>query len=48
VDDDEAGYRLSTHAFRVGEYVSIRNGNGDLQTFKVSAVRSLGTEPAGA
>ena len=48
VDDDEAGYRLATHVFRAGEYISIGNENGDLQTFKVSAVRSTATKPAGA
>ncbi len=32
--DDEPGYRLGTHAFVVGEYVSIRDaGSGDFHTF---------------
>jgi hypothetical protein len=27
-DDDEAGYRFGDHAFRNGEYVSIRDEDG--------------------
>ena len=46
-DDDEAGYRLGTHTFRTGDYVSIRDADGDLNTFRVVAVRPLATEPAG-
>ncbi|MFZ1964901.1 MAG: hypothetical protein WAU78_15785 [Roseiarcus sp.] len=34
-DEEEAGYRLGDHVFRVGEYVSIREGDGELTTFKV-------------
>ncbi len=38
-DDDEPGYRLGTHAFVVGEYVSIRDaGSGDFCTFMVAYV----------
>lgn len=37
--DDEAGYRLGDHVFRPGEYVSIRDEDGDLHTFKVISVR---------
>src|SRR5436190_9795219 len=34
-DDDEAGYRFADHAFRPGEYVSIRDADGALHTFQV-------------
>ena len=37
--DDEAGYRLGSHAFVEGEYVSIRDEDGELHTFKVASVR---------
>jgi hypothetical protein len=37
-DDDEAGYRFGSHAFRIGEYVSIRDEDGDMHTFQVVSV----------
>jgi len=37
-DDDEVGWRFAAHAFRPGEYVSVRDDDGDLRTFRVSAV----------
>lgn len=37
-DDDEAGYRFGMHAFRSGEYVSIRNEDGETHTFQVVSV----------
>lgn len=37
-EDDEAGYRFASHAFRVGEYVSIRGEDGDMHTFQVISV----------
>lgn len=37
-DDDESGYRFGTHAFRTGEYVSIRNEDGEMHTYVVAAV----------
>jgi hypothetical protein len=37
-DDDEAGYRFGDHAFRNGEYVSIRDENGEMHTFQVVSV----------
>jgi hypothetical protein len=40
-EDDEAGYRLGDHPFVPGEYVSIRDEDGDLHTFQVVTV----TEP---
>ena len=38
-DDDEAGYRLGTHTFQVGDYVSIRDADGDMNTFRVAEVQ---------
>ena len=38
-DDDESGYRLGSHAFVPGEYVSIDH-EGDLHTFKVISVEA--------
>jgi len=40
-DDDEAGYRLGTHAFTPGEYVSIRSDDGTMHTFVVASVTPL-------
>jgi hypothetical protein len=37
-DDDEAGYRFASHAFRIGEYVSIRDEDGEMHTFQVVSV----------
>jgi hypothetical protein len=38
-DDDDAGYRLGDHRFRLGEYVSIREHDDDrLRTFRVVSV----------
>jgi hypothetical protein len=36
--DDEAGYRLSSHRFVEGEYVSIRDDDGKLHTFVVTHI----------
>jgi hypothetical protein len=40
-DDDETGFKLDRHRFRPGEYVSVREHDGDLRTFRVVAVRPL-------
>ena len=37
-DDDEAGYRFGAHAFRNGEYVSIRDEDGEMHAFQVVSV----------
>jgi hypothetical protein len=37
-EDDEAGYRLGDHVFAPGEYVSVRDEEGVLHTFKVVSV----------
>ena len=36
--DDEPGYRLGTHRFAPGEYVSVRDDEGDMNTFVVAGV----------
>jgi hypothetical protein len=36
--DDESGFRFDTHKFVPGEYVSLREPDGDLVTFKVNTV----------
>ena len=36
--DDESGYRFAAHAFTPGEYVSIRDEDGDMHTFLVVSV----------
>ncbi|MCT4656900.1 MAG: hypothetical protein N4A65_13915 [Cohaesibacter sp.] len=40
-DDDEAGYRFGQHGFKPGEYVSIKDEDGDLYTFTVVTVEQL-------
>jgi hypothetical protein len=37
-DDDESGYRFGAHAFRLGEYVSIRDEDGEMHTYQVASV----------
>jgi hypothetical protein len=39
-DDDEAGYRFGAHIFAPGEYVSVRDDDGELHTFQVKSVRT--------
>lgn len=38
-DDDETGYRFGNHAFVPGEYVSVRDEDGELHTFLVATVQ---------
>ncbi|MDE2384474.1 MAG: hypothetical protein KGO53_07635 [Alphaproteobacteria bacterium] len=40
-DDDESGYRFGAHAFTPGEYVSIREEDDELLTFKVVRVQPV-------
>jgi len=35
LDEEETGYRFADHVFRPGEYVSVREEDGKLLTFKV-------------
>ncbi len=37
-DDDESGYRFAAHAFRTGEYVSIRSEEDETHTYVVVSV----------
>jgi hypothetical protein len=37
-DEEEEGFRFADHAFKVGEYVSVREPDGDLLTFRVVSV----------
>ena len=37
-EDEDEGYRFGDHVFGVGEYVSIREAEGDLVTFRVVSV----------
>jgi hypothetical protein len=39
-DDDESGFRFGAHAFRQGEYVSIRNEDGEMHTYQVISVQN--------
>lgn len=39
--DDEVGYRFADHAFEIGEYVSIRDEDGDVKTFRVVSVSDV-------
>lgn len=38
-EDAEAGYRFGAHPFRPGEYVSIKDEDGELHTFTVVTVQ---------
>jgi hypothetical protein len=40
-DDDESGYRFGNHVFRPGEYVSIKEHDDVLRTFKVVMAQPL-------
>jgi hypothetical protein len=39
-DDDESGYRFGAHVFSPGEYVSIKDDDGAVHTFRVVSVES--------
>lgn len=41
VPHDETGFHFETHVFKPGEYVSIREQDGVLRTFRVQAVVDL-------
>ena len=38
---DETGFRLDTHSFAPGEYISIKEQDGAVRTFRVTAVSKL-------
>ncbi len=37
-DDEDEGFRFGDHVFKIGEYVSIREAEGELVTFRVVGV----------
>ncbi|HTR15197.1 MAG TPA: hypothetical protein VMI72_18590 [Roseiarcus sp.] len=37
-EQEEEGYRFGDHAFKVGEYVSVREEDGHMLTFRVASV----------
>ena len=37
--DEDAGYRFAAHAFIPGEYVSVRDEDGDLRPYRVTSVK---------
>jgi hypothetical protein len=39
--DDEVGYRFADHVFEIGAYVSIRDQEGDVKTFRVVSVEDV-------
>ena len=39
--DDEPGFKFSTHTFNPGDYVSVREHDGVLRTFRVARVSDL-------
>ncbi len=43
-EDDEAGYRFGDHAFKLGEYVSVREEEG-LRTYRVTRVQGSRPKP---
>ena len=38
-DEDEPGYKFDSHIFRVGEYVSLREQDGAMRTFRIVSVK---------
>lgn len=39
-EDDEAGFKFDAHVFAPGEYVSVREHDGEMRTFKVAWVKN--------
>ncbi len=40
-EGDESGFKLATHRFVPGEYVSIRDEDGDMHTFRVVTITDV-------
>jgi len=38
-DEDEPGYKFDSHVFRPGEYVSLREQDGEMRTFQIVFVK---------
>jgi hypothetical protein len=45
-EDDEFGYKLDRHRFQLGEYVSIREQDGDFLPYRVVTIRPVGASAA--
>jgi hypothetical protein len=41
LDNDEVGFRFGDHIFRPGEYVSVREHDGEMRTFRVTLVEPV-------
>jgi hypothetical protein len=41
IEDEEAGFRFGVHSFSPGEYVSIKDEDGELHTFVVTSVQPV-------
>ena len=41
IEGDEGGFKLSSHLFVPGEYISIRDDEGELHTFRVITVDDI-------
>lgn len=39
-EDDETGYKFAQHIFKVGEYVTLREPDGESHTFRVDSITS--------
>jgi hypothetical protein len=40
-DDDDTGFRFADHQFRLGDYVSLRERDEELRTFRIVSVTDL-------
>lgn len=40
-DEDEAGFKFDAHRFAEGEYVSLREQDGEMRTFRVISVKPV-------
>ena len=38
-DEDEPGFKFDSHVFKDGEYVSLREQDGEMRTFRVASVK---------
>ena len=39
--EEEAGHRFGSHAFKPGEYVSVRDEDGEMRTYRVASVTGV-------
>ena len=40
-EDDESGYRFGDHAFITGEYISVREHDEDMNTFRIVSITPI-------